>query len=114
MAESKNVYVKIGERGTFLERTANREIDHANLRATGWVLKGSKNAPSAKDAWAEAGPTEGLSDTVPTSHRAAAQAADADEVGGKKTSTTSGRGSSSAAGAAGAAADAKSQSAAGR
>lgn len=101
MAEAENVYVKIGERGRLLERTAEREIDHANLRANGWVLKGSKGAPTRKDETAPKVDTSGLSDAVPTSQRAYA------EGGAIDTKQTT------AAGGAGAAADAKSQAAAG-
>lgn len=102
MAESEKIYVKIGERGRLIERTAVREIDHANLRGAGWVLKGSKNAPTKKDEFAEKPVKSGLTDAVPTSHRAFAAAAETEPAG-----TTSGTGS------AGAAADAKSQAAAG-
>jgi hypothetical protein len=99
VAEAENVYVKIGERGRLLERTAGREIDHANLRANGWVLKGSKGAPTRKDETADKVDLSGLSDAVPTSGRAYAA-----DTGSSKTSSS---------GAAGAAADAKSQAAAG-
>lgn len=105
MAEAENVYVKIGERGRLLERTAAREIDHANLRANGWVLKGSKGAPTRKDETVERVDVSGLSDAVPTSGRAYAE-------GGSVTGS-SGSTKSSGSGSAGAAADAKSQAAAG-
>lgn len=97
MAESENVYVKIGERGRLIERTAVREIDHANLRANGWVLKGSKGAPTRKDETVDKKDVTGLSDAVPTSQRAYAE-------GGSTSSKSS---------SPGAAADAKSQAAAG-
>ena len=103
MAEAENVYVKIGERGRLLERTAAREIDHANLRANGWVLKGAKGAPTRKDETADKVDLSGLSDAVPTSGRAYA----ADPTGAGTSSKTS------SSGTAGAAADAKSQAAAG-
>lgn len=117
MAESEDTYVKIGERGRLIERTATSPRDHINLKATGWSLKGSKGAPTKKDAWADEPETEGLSETVPTSMKAFADAAAEDAVGDKKAGTKTGRGSSStstAAGSAGEAADAASQSAAGR
>jgi hypothetical protein len=105
VAESENVYVKIGERGRLLERTAEREIDHATLRARGWKLKGSKNAPTRKDETvtkpAEADPTA----AVPTSMQAQTAGADT----GTTTATTA-----KSTSATGAAADAKSQNAAGR
>lgn len=106
MAESQNVYVKIGERGRLIERIAASPRDHVNLRGTGWVLKGSKGAPTKKDAWADEPVKTGLTDVVPTSLRAFADAADADTTGGKKSSTATG------AGSAGARADAASQAAA--
>lgn len=106
MAESENVYVKIGERGRLIERVANTPRDHVNLKGTGWVLKGGKGAPTKKDETAEARVTSGLTDVVPTSVRAFAEQADADTLGDKKSSTATG------AGSAGARADAKSQAAA--
>lgn len=117
MAESENVYVKIGERGRLIERTATSPRDHVNLRGTGWVLKGSKGAPTKKDEFAESlSKTERakLTDATPTSVRAYAEAAEADTTGDKKAGTRSGRGTSAAAGSAGEAADAASQAAAGR
>ncbi len=119
MAESENVYVKIGERGRLIERTATSPRDHVNLRGTGWVLKGDEGAPTKKDEFADTlTRTERakLTDSVPTSVKAYAAAADADSTG-TKTATRTGRGSSSAstaAGSAGEAADAASQAAAGR
>jgi hypothetical protein len=117
VAESENVYVKIGERGRLIERTATSPRDHNNLRGTGWVLKGSKGAPTKKDAWGDEPVKTGLTELVPTSVKAFAEAAE-DNPDTKKTSTrTTGRGSSSAsttAGSAGEAADAASQTAAGR
>ncbi len=98
MAEAENVYVKIGERGRLIERTAVRDIDHVNLRAAGWVLKGAKGAPTRKDETADKPVRTGLTDTVPTSGRAYTEAAG--DTG-------------SSADSAGAAADAKSQAAAG-
>lgn len=108
MAESENVYVKIGERGRLIERTATSPREHVNLQGTGWVLKGSKGAPTKKDAWADEPDTTGLSEQVPTSVKAFADAAEPD-MSGKKISSSTGRGSSSTAGAV---ADAKSQAAA--
>jgi hypothetical protein len=101
MAESENVYVKIGQSGRLLERTAEREIDHATLRALGWKLKGSKDAPTRKDETASKPAITNPTATVPTS--AQAQAAVVGE----------GKPAGSAGDAAGAAADAKSQAAAG-
>lgn len=95
VAESENVYVKIGERGRLIERVAASPRDHVNFKSTGWVLKGSKNAPTAKDAWADAPVTSGLTDTAPTSVRAAAEAA-AEVDGAAKPARTTGRGSSTA------------------
>jgi len=106
VAESENVYVKIGERGRLVERTATSPRDHVNLKGTGWVLKGSKGAPTKKDAWADEPVKTGLTNVVPTSLRAFADVADADTTGGKKSSTATG------AGSAGARADAASQAAA--
>lgn len=106
MAESENVYVKIGERGRLIERTATLPSDHVNLKGTGWVLKGSKGAPTEKDETAGPRVKSGLTDVVPTSQRAFADQADADTLSSKKTSTSTG------AGSAGARADAKSQAAA--
>lgn len=111
MAESENVYVKIGERGQLIERTANAPRDHVNFKATGWVLKGSKGAPTKKDAWGETPDLTGLTEAVPTSVKAFTEAADAVQATASRPKTT-GRGSSSAAGSAGEAADAKSQAAA--
>jgi hypothetical protein len=108
VAESENVYVKIGERGRLIERTASSPREHVNLRGTGWVLTGSTGAPTKKDQTAAELETAGLSDAVPTSLRAHAAAADAESTSGTKTRTASGAGSS------GAAADAKSQTAAGQ
>lgn len=108
MAESENVYVKIGERGRLIERTASTPADHVNLRGTGWVLKGGKGAPTRKDETAPKPETGGLTNAVPTSLRAHADAADAQSTSGKKTNTATGAGSS------GANADAKSQAAAGQ
>lgn len=105
MAESENVYVKIGERGRLIERVAVREIDHANLRANGWVLKGSKGAPSKKDEFAEPQVKSGLTEVVPTSLRV--QAENTEDMSGQR------RPSASGAGSAGERADAKSQAAAG-
>jgi len=117
VAESENVYVKIGERGRLIERTATSPRDHINLKATGWFAKGSKGAPTKKDAWADEPAKTGLTEAVPTSVRAFADAAE-ETPDTKKTNTrTTGRGSSSgstAAGSAGEAADAASQTAAGR
>ncbi len=107
MAESENVYVKVGERGLLIERTANSPRDHVNFRATGWVLKGSKGAPTKKDAWAEEPDTSGLTELVPTSVKAFTEAADAVQATASRPKVT-GRGSSSA----GEVADAKSQAAA--
>jgi hypothetical protein len=106
VAESENVYVKIGSRGRLIERAASTPADHVNLKGTGWVLKGSKGAPTRKDETGEKPETSGLTNTVPTSLRAFADAADTDSTSGKKTATATGAGSS------GAAADAKSQAAA--
>jgi hypothetical protein len=113
VAESKNVYVKIGERGRLIERTAATPKDHVNLKATGWVLKGSKNAPTEKDATAEPRVTSGLTDAVPTSQRAQADPADSTTTTSRTGTTTKGA-TSSAVGAAGAVADSKSQAAAGK
>jgi hypothetical protein len=113
VAESENVYVKIGERGRLIERTATSPRDHVNLQGTGWVRKGSKGAPTKKDAWGDEPVKTGLTDLVPTSVKAYAEAADADPATTTRTRTT-GRGSSTSAGSAGEAADAASQSAAGR
>lgn len=113
MAESENVYVKIGERGRLIERTATSPRDHVNLQGTGWVLKGSKGAPTKKDAWADEPVTTGLTEAVPTSVKAFSDAAEDNTVGDKKAAANTGRGSSSTSSAAGAAADAKSQAAAG-
>jgi hypothetical protein len=116
VAESENVYVKIGERGRLIERTATSPRDHNNLKGTGWVLKGSKGAPTKKDAWGDEPVKTGLTDLVPTSVKAFAAAAE-DDTSGKRTATRTGRGSSSAstaAGSAGEAADTASQTAAGR
>jgi hypothetical protein len=84
VAESENVYVKIGERGLLIERTANTPRDHVNLRGTGWVLKGSKGAPTKKD---ETGTLpDPASVPVPaTSVRAYAEEVEADSVGNRKT-----------------------------
>jgi hypothetical protein len=82
MAESKtktneNVYVKIGSRGQYLERTAgSREIDRVNLIALGFVPKGSKGAPKPSDATYKPEPVDPLE--VPTSVRAAAEHAEKD------------------------------------
>lgn len=111
MAESENVYVKIGERGRLIERTATSPREHVNFKATGWVLKGSKGAPTQKDAWGDEPVKTGLTDAVPTSVRAFAAEADVDQTSNTRTRAT-GRGSSSAAGGAGQVADAKSQAAA--
>jgi hypothetical protein len=74
VAESENVYVKIGQDGQYIERTAGpREIDHINLRALGFVLKGSKGAP--KPSQGEV-PPPADSNEAPTSVRAAAEAAE--------------------------------------
>lgn len=74
MAVSENIYVKLsGLTGALMERTAERQIDHANLRATGWVLKGSKNAPTGEPAAKQVSTVD--SSTVPTSVRAQAEAA---------------------------------------
>lgn len=91
MAESENVYVKIGERGLLIERTANTPRDHVNLRGTGWKLKGSKGAPTKKDET----PPEPV-EIVPaaTSVRAYADEVDADTHGDKKTRVATGAGSS--------------------
>jgi hypothetical protein len=106
VAESENVYVKIGERGRLIERTADREIDHVNLRATGWVLKGSKKAPSKKLETAGKPVRSGLTETAPTSLRAQSEATEDTTAGSTRRTTT-------AADSAGARADAKSQAAAG-
>jgi hypothetical protein len=102
VAVSDNVYVKIGERGQLLERTAYREVDHATFRALGWKLKGSKGAPTAKDATVSKPTETDPTAAVPTSMNAQVAAADTGMTGGKSTAS-----------AAGAAADAKSQAAAG-
>lgn len=102
MAESENVYVKIGSRGQLLERTAVREVDHATLRALGWKLKGSKGAPTKKDETVEKTAVSNPSAEVPTSGSAQAAATDISGTTSSKTSD------------AGATADAKSQAAAGR
>lgn len=108
MAESENTYVKIGERGRLIERTATSPREHVNLKGTGWVLKGSKGAPTKKDETAQPlskAERAALTDSVPTSVRAHAAAADAE--------ADSAQGSTSrTAGSAGAAADAKSRAAA--
>lgn len=91
MAESENVYVKIGERGLLIERVANTPRDHVNLRGTGWVLKGSKGAPTKKDETGEHRDPADLPDPA-TSLRAYADAADADSTG-TKTRIASGAGS---------------------
>lgn len=111
MAESENVYLKISERGRLIERVAATPRDHVNFKSTGWALKGSKGAPTKKDAWGDPPVTSGLTDAAPTSVRAHAEATDAGPDADKRVKTT-GRGSSTAAGSAGAAADAKSQAAA--
>lgn len=107
MAESENVYVKIGERGRLIERIAAREIDHATLRAHGWVLKGTKGAPTKKDETAGKPVTSGLTEATPTSVRAFADSAEAENMSGKRSTPTA-----TGAGSAGARADAKSQAAA--
>jgi hypothetical protein len=107
VAESENIYVKIGERGRLIERTAERDIDHANLRARGWVLKGAKDAPTKKDEFAEAPIKSGLTNISPTSVRA--QADVTEDTSGSRKAAGSGAGSSTA----GARADEKSQAAAG-
>jgi hypothetical protein len=96
VAESENVYVKIGERGLLIERVANTPRDHVNLKGTGWVLKGSKGAPTKKD---ETGTAPDPADTTPaaTSVRAYAEEAEAAVPGAKKARLTSGSGSSRAA-----------------
>lgn len=77
MAESENVYVKIGERGRYLEREATTPRDHVNLRGTGWLPKGHPDAPTEKDADVKRAPkTRGLTNTVPTSQRAYAEKAE--------------------------------------
>ncbi len=93
MAESENVYVKIGERGRLIERTANTPADHVNFRGTGWVLKGSKGAPTRKDETADPVETTGLTNLVPTSMRAFTEAADAESTSGKKNTSATGAGS---------------------
>lgn len=110
MAESENVYVKIGARGRLIERTATTPADRVNLIGTGWVLKGSRGAPTKKDETAVDQPTSGLTNIVPTSQRAFAEAAEADSTDGQAQPV--GPDTSSAVGSAGAAADAKSQRAA--
>jgi uncharacterized membrane protein len=112
VAESENIYVKIGERGRLIERTANTPRDHVNLRGTGWVLKGSKGAPAKKDETAEPLPANAdPTSESPTSVRAFAEATEAESgTGAKRPRVASGAGSS-AAGSAGARADAASQAA---
>jgi hypothetical protein len=110
VAESENVYVKIGARGRLIERTVTTPADRVNLIGTGWVLKGSRGAPTKKDETAAEPPTSGLTNVVPTSQRAFAEAASADSTGGQAQPV--GPDTSSAVGSAGAAADAKSQRAA--
>lgn len=112
MAESENVYVKIGERGLLIERVANTPRDHVNFRGLGWVLKGSKGAPTRKDATADpADPADVV--PPPTSVKAYADAAAAgqDVTGATDTATTGGAKSASTRAAERAAA--KSQAAAG-
>ncbi len=41
MADSNNVYLKIGRDGELIERVAHSPSDHVNFQGTGWVLKGS-------------------------------------------------------------------------
>lgn len=113
MAESENVYIKIGERGRLIERTATSARDHVNLKGTGWVLKGSKGAPTRKDEFADPVVKSGLTENVPTSLRAQAGAADETTTTSRTGTTTKGA-TSSSADSAGAAADAKSQTAAGK
>lgn len=91
MAESENVYVKIGERGLLIERVANTPRDHVNLKGTGWVLKGSKGAPTKKDETGERIDPADVPEPA-TSVRAYAEEADA-AVPGKKTRLTTGAGS---------------------
>lgn len=110
MAESENVYVKIGERGRLIERTAESPRDHVKFTSLGWALKGSKGAPTQKDAWADEPVKSGLTDTVPTSVKAFAETVAEQALDGKKGSAAVGRGSSTSS--AGGAADAKSQAAA--
>lgn len=110
MAESENVYVKIGERGRLIERIADTPRDHVNLKGTGWVLKGSKGAPTKKDEFAE--PVDPADvPAAATSVRHYAEAVEAETPGGTRTRVTSGAGSAkarAAADAAKAAADAAS------
>lgn len=79
MAESSNVYVKIGDDGQYIEREAgSREIDHVNLLARGFVLKGSKGAPKESDGTT---PEPADSNDLPTSVIASEQRAEKDVVG---------------------------------
>jgi hypothetical protein len=112
VAESENTYVKIGERGRLIERVAVNARDHVNLKGTGWVLKGSKGAPTKKDETAEPPVKSGLTDATPTSQRAFADAADPGAASGTGSTGSKSR-TSSSAGSAGARADAASQAAAG-
>lgn len=96
MADKPDVYVKIGQDGQYIEReVGSREIDRVNLIAQGFQLKGSKGAAKPSDGTV---PAPADSSALPTSVRAAADAA-----GGESADTATAKASA-----------AKSQSAAGK